>query len=118
MGFAENQLSQVHVLWNYKTLSEPHNTKLIFGEALGGSVLDVLLDVDHSLIRLLGGFDPIHQGWLHKQGSEETVLNYIQVEALEFFKKQGLLLMEQCLVARGVSAHSFGAVSAPQLGYS
>ena len=75
MSFAEDQFPQLHVLWNHKALSESQNTKLVFREALGGSVLDVLLDVDHSLIRLLGGFDPIHQGWLHNQGSEETMLN-------------------------------------------
>ena len=75
MGFAENQIPQLHVLWNHKALSEPHNTKLIFGEALGCSVLDVFLDVAHSNIRLLGGLDSIHQGWLHHQGSEGTMLN-------------------------------------------
>ena len=39
------------------------------------SVLDIFLDVVHPIIRLLSGLDPIHQGWLHNQGSEGSVLN-------------------------------------------
>ncbi|MBJ3415108.1 hypothetical protein JGB96_23540, partial [Salmonella enterica subsp. enterica serovar Derby] len=72
-----------------------HNTKLILREALGCSALDIFLDTVHSNIRLLSGLDPMHQGWLHNQGSKGTMLNQTQVETLKFLQKGRLKLLEQ-----------------------
>ena len=108
MGFAEDQIPQLHVLWNHKALSEPHNTKLIFREALGCSVLDFLLNAAHSNVRLLSRLDPIHQGWLHNQGSEGTMLNQTQVGTLKFLQKGGLMLLEQQGIAMRFTTKCIG----------
>ena len=87
VGFLQDQVLQLHLVWYADATFVPNNPVLVFGESRGLAQLHLPLDAFDACVSILCLLDVVHQGRSDFQMIQKSRGDQFQTELFEFLKQ-------------------------------